>query len=122
MPRAAPNPIPVSDSVVIALSTCPDEQTAKAIAEGLVQERLATCVNRIAGVRSTYFWDGGLKDDGEVLLIIKTTQTRLGELGSRLKALHPYDLPELIAIPAVGGNEAYLSWVRQGVQRNDEHQ
>ena len=108
-----------ADGIVIALSTCPDEEAAKGIAQVLVQERLATCVNRVAGVRSTYFWDGRLQDDGEILLIIKTTQARLGELESRLKALHPYDLPELIAIPAVGGNEAYLCWVREGVQRND---
>lgn len=110
-----------AENVVLALSACPDEATAKAIADVLIQERLASCVNRVAGVRSTYFWDGRLRDDGEILLIIKTTQTRLGELETRLKALHPYDLPELIAIPAVGGNEAYLSWVRQGVQRIDEN-
>jgi len=106
-----------ADGIVVALSTCPDQETAKTIAEALVQEHLAACVNRVGGVHSTYFWDGRLQDDGEILLIIKTTRCRLGELESRLKALHPYELPELLAIPVLGGNEAYLAWVREGVDK-----
>ena len=78
-------------------------------------ERLAACVNRLPGVRSTYFWDGRLQDDAEILLIIKTTGRRLPDLTQRLKALHPYELPELVALPVVGGNERYLDWVRMGV-------
>ena len=103
-------------SIVIALSTCPDEATAKQIAATLVEERLATCVNRVSGVTSTYFWDGRLQDDSEILLIIKTSQARVDTLTERMKALHPYELPELIVLPVSGGNEAYLRWVREGVE------
>lgn len=110
------------DPVVVALSTCPDEQTAREIAERLVTERLATCVNRVGGVQSTYFWDGGLQDDAEILLIIKTTAARLPALRERIRTLHPYELPELIALNVVGGNEGYLDWVRQGVANKGENQ
>jgi periplasmic divalent cation tolerance protein len=103
--------------IVIALSTCPDDQTAAAIAQALVREGLATCVNRVGGVRSTYFWDGRLQDEGEILLIIKTCKSRLGELQARLGELHPYELPELVILPVIGGNEAYLEWVRKGVNK-----
>ena len=110
----------MSDQVVVALTTCPDEASAQAVATALVQERLATCVNRISGVRSTYFWDARLQDEAEILLIIKTTAGRLDELRRRLGALHPYELPELLAIAVTGGNERYLDWVRKGVQRKGE--
>lgn len=106
-----------SDPVILALTTCPDQETACRIAETLVDERLGTCVNRIPNVRSTYFWDGRLQDDGEILLMIKTTHSRLADLEARLKAIHPYELPELIALPVIGGNEAYLKWVREGVKK-----
>lgn len=110
----------MADSVVIVFSTCPDEASAQRIAEALVSERLATCVNRFGGVRSTYFWDGRLQDEAEILLIAKTTSARLAQLQARLEDLHPYELPELVAIPISGGNEAYLEWVRRGVATEDE--
>ena len=106
--------------VLMAFSTCPDEASACRIAEILVSEGLATCVNRLPGVRSTYFWDGRLQDDAEILLIIKTTDRRLPDLAGRLKSLHPYEVPELVAVPVVGGNERYLDWVRMGVERKAE--
>jgi periplasmic divalent cation tolerance protein len=104
-------------SIVLALSTCPDDATAKSISAVLVQEGLAACVNRVPGVGSTYFWDGRLQDESEILLIIKTSAARLAELQRRLKELHPYELPELIVLPIIGGNEAYLQWVREGVEK-----
>ena len=110
----------MDEAVVVAFSTCPDAETARELARTLVSEGLAACVNRVEGVRSTYFWDGRLQDDGEILLIIKTTAGLLAPLGERLRALHPYRLPELIALPAAGGNEAYLEWVRTGVRTQGE--
>ena len=98
-----------------ALRGAPEGGTAQRLAQTLVAERLATCVNRIPGVTSTYFWDGRLQDDAEILLIIKTTAARLAELEARLTALHPYELPELVVLPVAGGNERYLQWVRTGV-------
>lgn len=105
----------MTEQVIIAMSTCPDEATARRIAEVLVGEHLATCVNRVTGMTSTYFWDGRLQDEAEILLIIKTTAARLAGLEARLTALHPYELPELVALPVAGGNERYLQWVRTGV-------
>jgi periplasmic divalent cation tolerance protein len=106
----------MADSVMIALSTCPDENSAASIAATLVKEGLATCVNRIGPVRSTYVWDGRLHDEREILLLMKTTAGRLSALEARLKELHPYELPELVALPVTGGNERYLDWVRSGVR------
>ena len=77
-------------------------------------------MNRIGGVASTYFWDTRLQEEAEILLIIKTTRGRLDELRTRLNALHPYELPELLAIQVVGGNERYLDWVRKGVAGKSE--
>lgn len=110
----------MTEQVIVALSTCPDEATAKRLAEVFVGERLATCVNRVTGMASTYFWDGRLQDDAETLLIIKTTTAKLAELEARLVALHPYELPELVILPVLGGNERYLQWVRTGVGENSE--
>jgi periplasmic divalent cation tolerance protein len=110
----------MSDQVILALTTCPDEASAQAVAAALVQERLAACVNRVSGLRSTYIWDARLQDEAEILLIIKTTVARLEALQSRLKSLHPYELPELLAIAVAGGNERYLDWVRMGVAGKDE--
>lgn len=107
----------MTEQVIVALSSCPDEATAQRLAQALVSERLATCVNRLPGMTSTYFWDGRLQDEAETLLIIKTTAARLAELQARLTALHPYELPELVALPVAGGNEPYLQWVRNGVSR-----
>lgn len=107
----------MTEQVIVALSTCPDEASAERIARILVGERLAACVNRLPGLASTYFWDGRLQQEAEVLLIIKTTAARLGELEARLRAVHPYELPELVALPVAGGNERYLQWVRTGVSR-----
>jgi len=98
-------------SALLALCTTPNEETAARLARSLVEERLAACVSRVAGMRSTYRWDGEVHDDAEVLLLIKTTRERFDALKSRLPGLHPYDTPELIAFEAVDGLAAYLGWV-----------
>ena len=98
-------------SVLLALCTTPNDEVAAQLARSLVEERLAACVSRIGGVRSTYRWDGEIRDEAEVLLLIKTTRERFDALKSRLSALHPYDVPELIAFAAVDGLAAYLGWV-----------
>jgi periplasmic divalent cation tolerance protein len=110
----------MTHQVILALSTCPDDVAARQIAEALVTEGLATCVNRVAGVQSNYVWNGQLQNDSETLLMIKTTTVRIAELEARLKALHPYELPELLVLPVAGGNEPYLDWVRQGVASKDK--
>jgi len=99
-------------TVLLCYCTCPDAASAQALARALVDERLAACVNRVPGVRSTYRWQGEVIDDGEELLLIKTTAERLPALKARLPQLHPYEVPELVAVPVVDGHDAYLDWVR----------
>lgn len=97
----------------IVMSTAPDESTAGRLAETLVAEDLAACVSRLPGLRSTYRWQGRMCDEAEVLLIIKTSAARLATLCARLEALHPYEVPEVIALPIVAGSERYLAWLGQ---------
>jgi periplasmic divalent cation tolerance protein len=99
------------EAVRLCLCTCPDRPGAEAIAQALVEERLAACVNLLPGVTSIYRWDGGVERAEEIQLLIKTTAARLPALAERLRALHPYDVPELIALEAVGGLSEYLNWV-----------
>jgi periplasmic divalent cation tolerance protein len=101
-------------TVLLCYCSCPDAASAQAIAEALVGERLAACVSRLPTVHSTYRWQGAVTRDSEDLLLIKTTAGRFDALKTRLLELHPYDLPELIAVPVQRGHEAYLDWVRQG--------
>ncbi|TAN05991.1 MAG: divalent-cation tolerance protein CutA [Rhodanobacteraceae bacterium] len=96
---------------LLCISTCPDATSAGHIAQTLVTERLAACVNRMPGVRSTYRWQGKLQDDAEVLLVIKTTRERFAALRTRLLELSPYATPELIALDIVEGSAAYLGWI-----------
>jgi periplasmic divalent cation tolerance protein len=97
--------------VRVALATAPDWDTAARIARALVEERLAACANLVPGVRSIYRWQGRVEDAAEVLLVLKTRADRVDALGVRLRALHPYELPELVALPAAGGIADYLDWV-----------
>ena len=98
-------------SALICYCSCPDADTATGIGEALVRERLAACVNLLPGMRSIYRWQGKVEQADEVLLLIKTRAGQLDALAARLKALHPYELPELIAVRAAGGLPAYLAWV-----------
>jgi periplasmic divalent cation tolerance protein len=97
--------------VVVVLSTLPADERGPALARALVDERLAACVSLVPGVRSIYRWQGAVHDDGEALAIIKTTRARLPDLLARLPALHPYEVPEALALPVAAGLPAYLAWV-----------
>lgn len=108
-------PSPSPDTVLLCYCSCPDSACAQALAEALVGERLAACVNRLPGISSTYYWQGQVTTDREELLLIKTTVARFDALKGRLLQLHPYELPELVAVPATHGHRAYLEWVRQSV-------
>ncbi len=98
---------------IIALSTTPDEETAASIAETLVNENLAACVQVLPGAISYYRWEGKLEKSGEKLLIIKTSRDRLDELTSRIESMHPYEVPELVAVEVTGGAKKYLDWIAQ---------
>jgi periplasmic divalent cation tolerance protein len=96
----------------VAFSTAPDEAVAARIAHALVAERLAACANLVPGVRSIYRFRDVVEDEREVLLVIKTHADRIDALAERLRALHPYEVPELVVLPAAGGLAPYLDWVR----------
>ena len=103
-------------AVLACLCTCPDEASARRIATRLVEERLAACVNLLPGVHSVYRWHGAVEHADEVLLLVKTTRAALPALQARLQALHPYELPELLAVESAGGLPAYLAWIADNVQ------
>ena len=97
--------------IKIVFSTIDDNQKAQELATTLVSEKLAACVNIIPSVWSVYHWQGTVEKAVENLLIIKTSEERLDELMDRLRELHPYDLPEIIALPVESGLPEYLRWV-----------
>jgi periplasmic divalent cation tolerance protein len=100
---------------VVAFSTVGTAEDAERIARALVEQRLAACVNVVSGVVSVYRWKGGVCRDEERLLVIKTRAARLEALREALVALHPYELPELVALPIEGGHEPYLAWLDDSV-------
>jgi periplasmic divalent cation tolerance protein len=102
----------MTDSIVI-LSTVPDADKAAEIAKALVEDHLVACVNIIPGLRSIFRWEGKLTDDAEVLCIIKTARDRFDQVAARIKSLHPYSVPEVIALPIVRGFDPYLEWIRK---------
>ena len=99
------------DQVVLLISNAPDEQTAFEIAQALVDEGLAACVNVLAPCRSVYRWQGKVEQASEVPLLVKTVAARVPALIARVRELHPYELPEVITIPIVDGLRPYLDWV-----------
>ena len=100
---------------LVVLTTCPDDAAAARIARELVESGLAACVSRVGPVHSTYRWQGAIREEPEALLLIKTVTTRYPELEMRLKSLHPYEVPEIIALPVAAGSAAYLSWLQGAV-------
>ena len=99
----------------LLMCTCPDASTATTIAQTLVNERLAACVNRLPGLVSTYRWEGAIEETQEHLLLIKTTAEAVEALSARLQALHPYQVPEIIALDIDRGLPAYLAWIADNV-------
>lgn len=104
---------------LVLLVTAPEGAPAETLARALVAEGLAACVNRVPGVQSTYRWEGQVRDDRETLLVIKTTAPAYPALERRIRELHPYDVPEVIALPIALGSEPYLSWLDASVTAHD---
>ena len=96
---------------VVVFSTFPSTDQAAEVARTLVTEQLAACVNLVSPVRSIYRWQGAVHDDSEALAVIKTTTERVDALRTRLVELHPYEVPEVIALPVTGGHAPYLAWI-----------
>jgi len=103
------------ERVYIVFTTAP-EADAERLARSLVESRLAACVNVVPGLKSLYWWKGNIEESGEYLLILKTAEKVLPDLIAKLREMHPYDLPEIIAVPVEAGLEEYLDWVRGEVR------
>ena len=100
-------------TALVCLCTCPDAEIANRIADALVSERLAACVNIVPGVRSVYRWQGRVEHVDEMQLLIKTVSERCDALVARIVELHPYELPEVIVVEVAGGLAAYLGWINE---------
>ena len=103
-----------ADDAMVVLSTFPNEAVAGSVARAVVEEQLAACAS-LTAVRSIYRWQGAVQDDAEVLAVVKTTRARVPALTARITALHPYEVPEAIALPIDGGHAPYLAWLRTSV-------
>jgi periplasmic divalent cation tolerance protein len=96
-------------------TTLPDQATAEHLGATLVQERLAACAQVVGPISSTYWWQGRVERSGEWYCHLKTTRARLPDIQRRVRELHPYELPELVAVPLVDGDQQYLKWIEESV-------
>ena len=101
--------------VVVVLVTAPDVAVAERLGRAVVEERLAACVNVVGPIRSIYRWEGAVVDEPEHLLIAKTVRPLVARLEAAIRSLHPYDVPEVVVLPVIGGSAAYLAWVTAAV-------
>jgi len=106
------------DAYQLVLNTCPDEETAQQLAKCILDEKLAACINIIPGLLSIYEWQGKREQGTEVLLLIKTRQELFTELEMLICSLHPYELPEIIALSINDGLQVYLNWISTQTQQS----
>jgi len=99
-----------ASSYCMVITTAPEREEAEKLAQGILENRLAACV-QLSDIRSFFFWDGQIQNDDEVSLIIKTTTKRYAALESYIREYHPYDVPEIIQLPITGGSPEYLAWL-----------
>ena len=103
-------------SAIVVIVTASNEDEAAKIGKFLVDERLAACANIIPKIRSIYRWEGRVQDDPEALMLIKSTDDKFEEIEARVKELHSYSVPEIIAIPIGAGSSDYLSWIETSTE------
>lgn len=103
----------MQDGPILVLCTAPDPDAAATLARGLVDAKLAACVNVVPGLRSFYVWKGDVHDEPEVQLLIKTRRARFEALSEWLADNHPYEVPEIIALPIEAGAKSYLGWLEE---------
>jgi|SRR5579863_3526281 len=106
----------MAENQLVTLCTVPDRESGERIALALVEEHLAACVNLVPGLTSFYRWQGKLEKTPECLLVIKTTSARFEAVKNRIKSLHTYDTPEIIALPISAGDGDYLKWLTENTQ------
>ncbi|MGA9854582.1 MAG: divalent-cation tolerance protein CutA [Gammaproteobacteria bacterium] len=106
----------MDENQLIVLCTSPDPKSAETMATALVEEHLAACVNLVPGLTSIYRWQGSLRREPECLLLIKTSVARFEALRTRLRALHPYDVPEIVGVPITHADSGYRQWLTETLQ------
>jgi periplasmic divalent cation tolerance protein len=102
---------------IVVLITAASSKEARHIARRLVEEHLAACVNIVKGVRSCFFWQGKPQEEDETLLVVKTRAALFDRLAKRVKQLHSYTVPEIIALPIIKGSRDYLGWIQETVRK-----
>ena len=107
----------MTDAAIVVLTNLPDQESARTLARKLVEGRLAACVNIGASVESIYHWHGQIETGNEVPIAIKTRQVLFSEVEAAIRQIHPYDLPEVVALPILGGSAAYLDWINAETNR-----
>lgn len=105
----------MSEQYLLILNTCPNKESASQVANTLVDKHLAACVNILPGLTSIYHWQGQIESAEEYLLIIKSTQSAFSDVQSAIREIHPYELPEVIAVPITAGLDSYLAWIGDNV-------
>jgi periplasmic divalent cation tolerance protein len=108
---------PKGEIYVIVLVTCPDRETAGKLSDLVLKEKLAACVNIVPNIHSFFLWHGRFQSSEEVLMIIKTKGSLLKQMTKRIKENHPYENPEVIALPIVGGSRKYAKWIDEETKK-----
>jgi len=98
-------------AALLVLTNCPDEATANALALAVLEDKLAACVNLLPSIQSVYRWRGAIESAVEIPLLIKSTAANYPALEAKIREIHPYDVPEIIALPITHGLPAYLDWL-----------
>lgn len=101
---------------IIVFCTCPNEEIGRKIAEKLVTDKIAACVNIVPGLESIYRWQGQICKDKEMMLIIKSSSDKYNQLENSIRAIHPYETPEIIAVTISNGYEKYLEWISENIE------
>jgi periplasmic divalent cation tolerance protein len=108
-----------TEKEIVIFITAPNEDEAARIARSLVEARLAACANIVRGIRSIYAWQGKIQDDSEVLMIVKTRKGLFNAVSDKVKELHSYDVPEIIALPIIEGAPDYLKWLKESTEQQE---
>ena len=106
-------------SHIVVLITVPSREFSEEISHALVKDQLAACVNIIPGIFSIYQWKGGIESDNEFLLIAKSRTALLDKIVATVKKFHPYDVPEVIALPIIAGSDDYMAWIDESTSENE---
>ena len=101
------------ENVLIVFVTVSSQEEGERIGSSLVESKLAACVNVLPQVSSIFSWQGKIEKDGEIMLLIKTTSERMDDLAAKIKEMHSYDVPEILAVPVFAGSRDYIDWVHQ---------